>query len=133
MEHIHPPFWWAGMRTPELQILLHDSGISDYEVSLEGAQCVTLNEVVRFDNPNYLVLYVDVHGACAQTFNIVLQGSEGNEVVIPYELRARKCEDKDEDVRHQTFDSSDVVYLVMPDRFARGSSSQTSVSDMRDK
>lgn len=133
MEHIHPPFWWAGMRTPELQILLHDSGISDYEVSLEGAQCVTLNEVVRFDNPNYLVLYVDVHGACAQTFNIVLQGSEGNEVVIPYELRARKCEDKDEDVRHQTFDSSDVVYLVMPDRFARGSSSQTPVSDMRDK
>lgn len=133
MEHIHPPFWWAGMRTPELQILLHDSGISDYEVSLEGAQCVMLNEVVRFDNPNYLVLYVDVHDACVQTFNIVLLDTEGREVVIPYELRARKCEDKDEDVRHQTFDSSDVVYLVMPDRFARGSSSQTPVSDMRDK
>lgn len=130
MEHIHPPFWWAGMRTPELQILLHDPCISDYEVRLEGAEGVTLNEVVRFDNPNYLVLYVDVHDACAQTFNIVLQDSEGREVVIPYELRARECED----VRRQTFDSSDVVYLVMPDRFARGfSSSPTAVVGMRDK
>ena len=130
MEHIHPPFWWAGMRTPELQILFHDPCISDYEVRLEGAEGVTLNEVVRFDNPNYLVLYVDVHDACVQTFNIVLQDSEGREVVVPYELRARECED----VRRQTFDSSDVVYLVMPDRFARGSSSfHTSVSGMRDK
>ena len=130
MEHIHPPFWWAGMRTPELQILLHDPCISDYEVSLEGAEGVTLNEVVRFDNPNYLVLYVDVHDACVQTFNIVLQDSEGSEVVVPYELRARECED----VRRKTFDSSDVVYLVMPDRFARGfSSSPTPVVGMRDK
>jgi hypothetical protein len=116
MEHIHPPFWCAGMRTSELQILLHDPCISDYEVRLEGAEGVTLNEVVRFDNPNYLVLYVDVHDACVQTFNIVLQDSEGREVVVPYELRARECED----VRRKTFDSSDVVYLVMPDRFARG-------------
>jgi hypothetical protein len=61
--HVHPPFWWSGMKGPELQILLHGDCIGVAEVELYGADNVKLNDAVRFDNPNYVLLYLDVADA----------------------------------------------------------------------
>lgn len=126
MEHVHPPFWWTGMKNPELQILLHGEGVGVCEAELEGAEGVELNDVVRFDNPNYLALYLNVEGAPAQTFRIVLESDRGLKS-IPYELKRR------DEVQRSSFDSSDVVYLIMPDRFARGGKSVSHPLVMREK
>lgn len=110
--HVHPPFWWAGMKEPELQVLLHGDGIGEFDVELDGAEGVELNETVRLDNPNYVLLYLDIADACPQIFKILL--TRGNaRCELDYELKER-C-----DCLRIPFDSSDVVYLIMPDRFAR--------------
>jgi hypothetical protein len=72
VKKVTPTFWWADMKNPELQILLYGENIASNEVSI-SAQGVELRDVVKQDNPNYLILYVDLSEAAPQTFNIILK------------------------------------------------------------
>ena len=84
VKKVAPTFWWAGMNNPELQILLYGDNIASNEVSI-AAQGVELRDVVKQDNPNYLLLYVDLSEAAPQTFNIALK--KGKTITnVPYEF-----------------------------------------------
>lgn len=115
------------MKNPELQILLYgeDLALSDVSVSGEG---IYLKETVRQDNPNYLLLYLDLSEAKAQTFQILLKHGK-KKLQIPYELKSRVR--RGEDVKG--FTSEDVLYLIMPDRFANGNPENDVVDGMREK
>lgn len=127
IKKVAPSFWWAGMKNPELQILLYgeDLALSDVSVSGEG---IYLKEVVRQDNPNYLLLYLDLSEAKGQTFQILLKNGK-KKLQVPYELKSRM--QSGEDVKG--FTSEDVLYLIMPDRFANGNSNNDVVDEMREK
>lgn len=127
IKKVAPSFWWAGMKNPELQILLYgeELALSDVSVSGEG---IYLKETVRQDNPNYLLLYFDLSEAKAQTFQILLKSGK-KERRISYELKAR--ERKGEEVKG--FTSEDVLYLIMPDRFANGCPENDVIDGMREK
>ena len=127
IKKVAPSFWWAGMKNPELQILLYgeDLALSDVSVSGEG---IYLKEVVRQDNPNYLLLYLDLSEAKGQTFQILLKNGK-KKLQIPYELKSRVR--RGEDVKG--FTSEDVLYLIMPDRFANGNPENDVVDGMREK
>lgn len=114
VEHVHPLCWYAGMKNTELQILLHGNGIGVYDVKLDGANGVSLKSVNKFDNKNYIIIYVDTKDAPAQKFNISLTNGKKVVKTVPYELKER------ENNRLGSFDASDVLYLLMPDRFATG-------------
>ena len=116
VEHVHPVCWWAGMHNPTFQLLLHGKDVGKMDVSLRDAEGITVTETIRQDNPNYLILYINTREAKPQTFQIVLKpkGGRGKAMTVPYELKAREA------VSRKTFDSSDVLYLLMPDRFAMG-------------
>ena len=114
VSHIHPLCWWAGMKNTELQIMIHGTGLGVYDVQIKNAQGIVLKSVNKFDNNNYIILYVDTKGAPAQTFDIDLMKAKKVVKSIPYELKERK------NTRLGSFDSSDVLYLLMPDRFAQG-------------
>ena len=127
IKKVAPSFWWAGMKNPELQILLYgeDLALSDVSVSGEG---IYLKEAVRQDNPNYLLLYLDLSEAKAQTFQILLKNGK-KKLQVPYELKSRMR--REEDVKG--FTSEDVLYLIMPDRFANGNPENDVVGEMREK
>ena len=114
IKKVAPTFWWAGMKNPELQILLYGENIASSEVTISSKD-VELREIVKQENPNYLLLYVDLSEAAPQIFNIYLK--QGKHITtVPYELKQRTR--KGSDVKG--FTSSDVLYLIMPDRFANG-------------
>ena len=127
IKKVAPSFWWAGMKNPELQILLYgeELALSDVSVSGEG---IYLKETVRQDNPNYLLLYLDLSEAKAQTFQILLKNGK-KKLQIPYELKSRVR--RGEDVKG--FTSEDVLYLIMPDRFANGCPENDVIDGMREK
>ena len=127
IKKVAPSFWWAGMKNPELQILLYgeELALSDVSVSGEG---IYLKETVRQDNPNYLLLYFDLSEAKEQTFQILLKSGK-KERRISYELKARGR--KGEEVKG--FTSEDVLYLIMPDRFANGCPENDVIDRMREK
>lgn len=126
VKKIAPSFWWAGMKHSELQILLYGDDLASSDVTLSG-EGVYLEEVVKQDNPNYLLLYVDLSEAKAQTFHIQLKNGK-KQLQIPYELKTRTR--KGEDVKG--FTSEDVLYLIMPDRFSNGNPENDVVKGMKE-
>lgn len=126
VKKIAPSFWWAGMKHSELQILLYGDDLASSDVTVSG-EGVYLEEVVKQDNPNYLLLYVDLSEAKAQTFHIQLKNGK-QRLQIPYELKTRTR--KGEDVKG--FTSEDVLYLIMPDRFSNGNRENDVVKGMKE-
>ena len=114
IKKVAPTFWWAGMKNPELQVLLYGDDISSSEVSISSKD-IYLKEIVRQSNSNYLIIYLDLNDAKVQKFDIIL--TKGRKVTkVPYELKERTRKGLD----IEGFTSSDVLYLIMPDRFANG-------------
>ena len=121
IDKIEPLFWWTGMKNPELQLMVYGENIANYRpsISYEG---VVMKSCVTLESPNYMLLYLDISKAQPGTFDIVFQDGK-KKFTYPYELKQRK--DSTDDI--QGYDSSDVLYLVMPDRFANGDPSNDQI------
>ena len=126
VEHVHPTCWWAGMHNPELQIMLHGTDIGDLDVELKGETRLTVKEIIRTTNKNYIFLYLDTKDADAQSFKILLKDGKKAVATLTYELLQR------EDRRLGNFGSEDVLYLLMPDRFATGTTDKQKEKMYRD-
>lgn len=125
IQHVEPPFWWTGMKNPDLQILVHGPNIAENEVSLKYAG-VTLKDVVKTTNPNYLFLNISIApNTKPGKMKITFSGKEGK-TVQEYELRARSKKPG-----AQGFTTDDVLYLITPDRFANGDPSNDTLEGAR--
>ena len=102
------------MKNPELQLMVYGKDIAGYRptVSYPG---VYLKSAVTLDSPNYLLIYLDVRDARPGSFDITFT-KDKKQFTYSYELKARKPGASE----IKGFDSSDVLYLIMPDRFANG-------------
>ncbi|MBC6991848.1 glycoside hydrolase family 13 protein [Hymenobacter sp. BT491] len=114
ISRIDPTFWWVGMKNPKLQLLVHGPSIGASQVSLNYAG-VTLEGTQKLDNPNYLVVNLNV-SAATKPGKLALTFSGPKKTTYQYELRARST-DKN---RVQGINSSDFIYFLMPDRFSNG-------------
>ena len=121
---IDPAFWWSGMQETELQLMVYGDNIASYKPEV-SSQNIRIKEVVTLDSPNYQLIYLDLSGSQPEQFNIVFKGANDSHTV-QYELKERNPERFD----IESFDSSDVLYLIMPDRFANGDPSNDRI-DMR--
>jgi len=111
---MEPSFWWTGMKNTELQIMVYGKDIARSELQFEYPG-VRLKEIIRTENPNYLFVYLDI-GKEAQSGVMKFIFSEGkNKLTKTYELKPRATT-----TGAQGFNTSDVMYLIMPDRFANG-------------
>lgn len=124
VKKVAPTFWWAGMKNPQLQVLLYGDNISSSDVSISSKD-ILLKDVVKQENPNYLLLYMDLAEAAPQTFNIILKNGK-KQTVVPYEIKQRRTNA----AAVEGFNSGDVLYLIMPDRFANGNPSNDIVPGM---
>ena len=118
---IEPAFWWSGMKNPELQLMVYGKDIAGYlpSVKYPGVQ---LKSSVALESPNYLLIYLDVENAKPGRFDITFT-KDKKSFNYSYELKARKPNAD----RIKGFDSSDVLYLIMPDRFANGDPSNDQI------
>lgn len=124
---IHPDRWWVGMKDPTLQILLYGEELTDASVTIEG-EGVRLKELVVPPNPRYRLLYLDLSEAKPQQLTIRITNPSGEEQRIAYPLLKR---DKSE-TKGQGFGPSDLLYLLMPDRFANGDPTNDLIPGMRE-
>ncbi|HET8855211.1 MAG TPA: alpha-amylase family glycosyl hydrolase, partial [Salinimicrobium sp.] len=114
IERMEPPFWWSNMNLEELQVMFYGDNIAQYEV--EAPDGVVINNIRRTENPNYLFVTVDSDDIPTGEFLFEFK-KDGKQVFTKtYEFRERR-----EGSRfREGFDASDVIYLIMPDRFANG-------------
>ncbi len=119
IERVEPLSWWIGMETP-LQLLIKGKNISEYDLSICGGKGVKISGVHKAESPDYLFVDVKIEpNAPAGIYDICF--SKGGELIFtyPYELSLRKEGSR----QRQSFTSADMIYLIMPDRFANGDSS----------
>ena len=130
VDRVEPMFWWVGMKNPNLQLLIHRNNVSQYQVSIKypGVKVTKVNKV---ENPNYLFidLTIDSKSAKAGKFTIDLLQNGKTEGTYTYELKNRKPGS----ANRQGFSPADVVYLLMPDRFANGDPSNDNVDSQPEK
>jgi neopullulanase len=122
---IDPPFWYAGMQNPELQLMVYGEGIGNASVSVHYPG-VSLGSIVKLESNNYLLIYLTLDknvkpGKIQLTFN---QGKK--KIIKEYELKARQMKGSE----RKGFDASDALYLLMPDRFANGNPDNDQVKGM---
>ncbi len=115
IDKIEPSFWYVGMKNPELQLMVYGKNISSCDVSVNYPG-VNLSSIVKLASPNYLLVYLTLDKD-VKAGNIELTFTQGNKKEIKYyelKTRAKKGAER------IGFDSSDVLYMLMPDRFANG-------------
>ena len=57
IQKVEPPFWYARMKNPELQIMFYGKNIAQYEASVSNN--VMIKNVEKTENPNYLFVTID--------------------------------------------------------------------------
>ncbi len=115
ISRVEPPFWWVGMKNTTLQIMIYGSEIGKGDVRIEPYPGVKLERVAKCENNDYLFIYLNVSNkAKPGTLKINITGKNIN-LTREYELLKREVMDG-----ARGFSQADVLYLIMPDRFANG-------------
>ena len=113
IERVEPEFWRTGFIETELQLLVYGEDVGSARVQLDYPG-VYLRHTISVENPDYLFVYLDLtEDAEPGSFAITFTKGD-SQLTHTYTLHERQLSD----IRHQGFDSSDVIYLLMPDRFA---------------
>ena len=127
LDRIEPAFWWAGMKSPKLQLIVHGDDISSRDVQLFYPG-VVLEKVHKVENPNYLFLDLRMSPSVkAGTFKINFSKKGSKALSYSYELKERTAS-----VKAQGVTNKDFVYLIMPDRFANGDKSNDIIKGMNE-
>ncbi|WP_241077777.1 glycoside hydrolase family 13 protein [Flavimarina sp. Hel_I_48] len=126
LKRVEPPFWWSGMHMEELQILLYGDSISDYEVS---SDVLEITEVKSTENPNYLFVTIKAKDVKPGEYSFRFKKGGNTGFIQQYVIKKRR----ENSALRNGFNSSDMIYLLMPDRFANGNPSTDSVPPMTEK
>ena len=125
---VEPLSWWTGMKMP-LQLLVHGENVSEYDVAIEGGKGVSVVKVNKADSPNYVFVDVKIAANAQPGTYYIVFSKDGQSFKYPYEIAAREAGSAE----RPSFTTADMIYLIMPDRFANGDTTNDSTDDTDDK
>jgi neopullulanase len=112
---VEPPNWWTGMKLNRIQLMLYGENLKDVSIHFEPAGIKVLS-VDETEKGLYSFINIEIPSdAQPQTYKIIVE-KKGRKTQKEFSLLKRET-----GIRHQGFSSEDVIYLIMPDRFANGS------------
>lgn len=128
IQRVEPLHWWVGMKSSDLQLIIYGKNIGKSKVKIQK-KGLTLIKTNPVENANYLFLDLVVEsGATAGLYPIEFY--ENNKLVgrYDYELKNRDASI----VKAQGIQAEDLIYLIMPDRFANGNKENDQVKGLRE-
>ncbi len=146
---VFPPNWWAGMKDPRLEVMIYEKNIAQYNDVTTNNDGITVEYVKREANPNYLFVGLRVgpgvqpcafqlnlasRGRARKTGALEADGGAKNHPVlirkyIEYELLPHPRKNW---AKRQQLSAKDLIYLIMPDRFANGDPTNDVVPSMNE-
>lgn len=127
-DRVEPLCWWTGMTT-ELQIMVHSSELARAKrVTVEPAdKGISVTAIHKAESPNYLFIDVEVApDAAAGRYKFRIKGTDTE---FDYDILPRR----EGSALRRGFSSADMLYLLMPDRFANGDPTNDSTDDTAEK
>ena len=122
ISRIDPTDWYVGMKDPCLQLMVYGKDVKNVKQVTTDYAGVKVDSIVRLDSPNYLLVYLNLQDAKAGQMTLNFDGKK-----VRYTLKDRAMRGED----HKGFSNADVLYLLMPDRFANGNPKNDVVKGMR--
>ena len=122
ISRIDPTDWYVGMKNPSLQLMVYGNNIASVKEVTTDYPGVVIDSVVRLDSPNYLLVYMNLREAQAGTMTLKFDKLKAN-----YTLKQREMAGS----KRRGFTNADVLYMLMPDRFAQGAGHNPQVKGMR--
>ncbi len=130
--NLYPANWWVGMKYNKLQVMINGTDVGKHSGFAINYPGVTLTKVNKFQSRNYVILDVSISPAAKPgTISIGSKSADGKAVNFEFSLQQRR------QIRGLAFangaTSSDLMYLIMPDRFSNGDPSNDRVPGMLDQ
>ncbi|MFN0202435.1 MAG: alpha-amylase family glycosyl hydrolase [Bacteroidia bacterium] len=128
MEKVEPANWWVGMKWNTVQLMVYGKNLQNLKASFQekGIKVLKVHQ-----NTNLSYCFIDIYippQTQAGTYHLVLQqGNEKQTIAYPILQREEKKG------KYQGFSDKDVVYLITPDRFANGNTSNDKLGDRFDE
>lgn len=124
VDRIDPANWFVGMKNTSLQLMVYGENIRQADVTTDY-DGVKIDSIVRLDSPNYLLVYLNLEGV--KPGEMTLNFKNGKAVKkVKYELKAREKRGEE----RMGFTNADVLYMLMPDRFADGNPDNNDIKGM---
>lgn len=124
IDRIDPANWFVGMKNTSLQLMVYGENIRQADVTTDY-DGVKIDSIVRLDSPNYLLVYLNLEGV--RPGEMTLNFKNGKAVKkVKYELKAREKRGEE----RMGFTNADVLYMLMPDRFADGNPDNNDIKGM---
>ena len=114
VERIEPPFWYADMVHSDLQIMFYGKNIGYSKVSVSNN--VVIKNVQKTENPNYIFVTIETKKLVPQELVFTFSNNKKTSFTQKYVLKERR----NGSALRKSFDASDMIYLIMSDRFANG-------------
>lgn len=129
INRVEPPFWYAGMHNSELQIMFYGKDISKYNVSVSNN--IKIENITKTENPNYVFITINTKNSPAQDFTFSFNAPNDSKLSFTqkYSLKKRR----ENSTNRKSYDASDMIYLIMPDRFANGNPANDNTNDTSEK
>ena len=127
IERVEPPFWYAGMNNAKVQIMFYGKNIAQNEVTVSNN--IIISNIQKTENPNYIFVTIDTKNVLAK--DLIFSFSKNKKTVFTknYSLKQRRANS----ALRKSFDSSDMIYLIMSDRFANGNPDNDSDNSVTEK
>ena len=122
VSRIDPTNWFVGMKNPSVQLMVYGTNIKSVKNVTTDYPGVAIDSVVRLDSPNYLLVYLNLSGAQPGEMTLKFDKTK-----VRYQLKSREMSGD----KRMGFTNADVLYMLMPDRFAQGSNHNPQVKGMR--
>ncbi len=125
IDRIDPTDWYVGMKNPQLQLMVYGKDIAMVQEVTTDYPDARIDSVVHLESPNYLLIYINLKGAKAGTMTLELKAKNQN-IKVAYQLKEREKAGSE----RKGFTNADVLYMLMPDRFAQGAHHTAQVKGM---
>jgi neopullulanase len=126
---IEPPFWWEGMKLHDIQLVVYGENIAGLQPVIQSKEVVITN-ITRPGNVNYMFIDIAIDIQAKSGFEIqFLSKTKKIKNTYYYDLKKRG----EGSPNRVGVNSSDAIYLLMPDRFSNGVPENDSFSDMPEK
>lgn len=124
VEKVEPPNWWAGHTINPVRLLVRGAGFQNAEVKSKNASLKVSN--IRINNRgDYLFFDVTIpKNAKPAKYEFEVSTAAGK-TIVPFEISAPLPSAKN----FHGVTNDDVIYLIMPDRFANGDTTNDAPKD----
>ena len=128
VSRVEPPNWWTGMKMKQVQLMITGENLSGITARSRSPQ-VRVKRVYRTPNPSYVFIDIEIARDALEGFHLLTLYNGKDSMALSYPVLKRKPSAG----RYTGFDPSDVVYLIMPDRFANGDTTNDDAPGMSEE